>query len=153
MLLTEHRRAVSTQPAATAAAQLRAWVESEEGQHVWLSVCPLPSIERVCHALDTTHARIYGLLIAPDFFTIFSTLPHQAFTRLADRYQTAAQTGLCFWWDGCTLRLCGHSDVFFAHLRTLPPPVPVQRLTYQIHPAQWRPKIDQIALVLSPHSG
>jgi hypothetical protein len=119
MLLTEHRRAVSTQPAATAAAQLHAWVESE-GQHVWQSACPLPDVERVCHALDTTHAQIYGLLVTSNFFTIFSALHRQAFTRLADRYQAAALRGFCFWWDGCTLRRCEHYDTFFAHLQTLP---------------------------------
>jgi hypothetical protein len=106
----------------SAAAQLRSWVESETGQHLWHIAGPLPSLDRICHALDTTHAMIYGLIIAPDFFTICSTFQQQTFTRLADRYQSACQNSLCFWWDGSTLHYCEPSSSFFALLQTLPPP-------------------------------
>jgi hypothetical protein len=124
MILTEYRaQSRSTQTeATTAATQLRAWVKSERGQHIWDTADTLPSLERICHTLDTTRAKVYGLLISPQFFTIISTYPHQAFTRLADRYQTAARRGICFWYDGSLLCHCAHCDTFFERLRMLPPP-------------------------------
>ena len=120
MILTEQRmKVLSTRPAA--ATQLRAWAKSEREQHIWATADTLPSLERICYALDTTHAKAYGLLISPQFFTIISTYSHRAFTRLAKHYQIAAEAGLCFWWEDSTLHYYEQSTAFFARLRTLPP--------------------------------
>ncbi len=100
--------------------QLQRWKVSPEGQEMWESVGPLPSIGRICLALDHTHATCYGLLLAPEFFTIISRFHQSTFVRLEDRYQTAARLGLCFWWDGQLLHRCTQRE-FFAFLPLLPP--------------------------------
>jgi hypothetical protein len=105
---------------ATAAAQLWVWKVSPEGQEIWESVGPLPSIERISLALDHTQANCYGLLLAPEFFTIIARFHQPTFVRLEDRYQAAARLGLCFWWDGQLLHRCTSGE-FFAFLSLLPP--------------------------------
>jgi len=100
---------------------LQEWAETEEGQRTWHAKASLPSLERICHALNNTQATIYGLLIAPEFFTILSTFNRQSFARLSTRYQAAAQAGLCFWWDGTRLCHCD-TDHFFVLLQTLHAP-------------------------------
>jgi hypothetical protein len=117
---------IEQQPSApdiqTASAQFRAWIESEAGKQIWHTKEMLPSVERICYALDNTKALTYGLLVTPEFFRIFSTMSIRTFARYADRYQTAAKSGLCFWWDKTTLHHCEHSDEFITLLHTLPPP-------------------------------
>lgn len=119
---TSHSKTSSEQAVSptTASAQFRAWVASEAGRNVWNNRNIAISIEGICNALDQTRAKIYGLLVSPEGTIIFSAIHQRAFTRLLLRYRAAAVAGVCFWWDGVTLRSMLDSEHFLAMVRTLP---------------------------------
>ncbi len=105
----------------TAAEQLRAWIASPQGWRQWQEAQLSPAlIEHVCHAVETTQASRYGLLITPSFTRLFSTLHEPSLRRLEASYRAAAEQGLCCWWNGKNWSAC-QPQVFFLLVRTLPP--------------------------------
>jgi hypothetical protein len=106
----------------TAAEQLRAWIASPEGWRKFQEAELSPAlIEHVCHAVETTQASRYGLLITPAFTRLFSTLHEPSLKRLEAVYRAAAECGLCCWWNGQRWYPCHQPQVFFLLVRTLPP--------------------------------
>src|ERR1043165_1555430 len=110
---------VPAPPTTTAATHLRQWKASAKGQASWGSAHILPSLQRLCLALDQTQVTSYGLLLAPQFFTIFSRWHDATFIRLEERYWAAAEAGGDFWWNGTTLEPCS-PRIFFSRLAQLP---------------------------------
>ena len=99
----------------------RRWIATEEGQRLWQATCPSLSWERISHALAQTSATCFGLLLTSRGAIIWSRYSHRAFTRRAPLYEEAAQTGLCFWWDGNTFARIGE-QTFLDRIKTLPMP-------------------------------
>jgi hypothetical protein len=96
------------------------WVTGKAGQDIWKAKQITLSPEQLCHLLTTTQAHVYGLLISPQFAVILSSFHHTTFERLEERYRQAAQTGLCFWFDGAHLHYLESYEAFLELVQTLP---------------------------------
>ena len=99
----------------------RQWIATEKGKRLWQATCPNLSWICISHALAHTKAPCFGLLLTQRGAIIWSKYSHRAFTRRAPLYEQAAQTGLCFWWDGNTFTRIG-GLIFLARIKTLPEP-------------------------------
>ena len=100
------------------------WAATAEGQRQWKVTCPDLPQAGVCNALANTRASRFGLLLTCRGAIIWSRYSQATFTRLAPLYEEAAQTGLCFWWEGGTFSRV-EKEAFFDRIATLPALLPV----------------------------
>jgi hypothetical protein len=98
---------------------LQKWLATDEGERRWAAAGLEISAERVCHVLGKSQATRFGLLLAPSGVIIWSRFSPRSFSRLTQRYEEAAEEGICFWWDGHDLCLV-EGVLFFTLIRTLP---------------------------------
>jgi hypothetical protein len=97
------------------------WLATEEGERLWRATRPGLSQGGLCNALAHARATRFGLLLTDRGAIIWSRISQEAYTRLAPLYEEAAQTGLCFWYDGVTFIRVG-KETFIECIRTLPVP-------------------------------
>ncbi len=100
---------------------IKHWMATEEDQRLWQATCPDLSQEGLYNALVHAHATRFGLLLTHRGAIIWSWYSHPTYTRLAPLYEEAAQTGLCFWWEGGTFTRVG-KEAFLERITTLPAP-------------------------------